>query len=154
MAHLSIVGSHVINGVAELHSSILKKEIFKDFYDIWPDKFQNKTNGITPRRWLLQCNPGLAELISEKIGEAWYTDLFQLKKLEAFIGDGKFLNRLAQIKLENKIKFSRQIKKDYNIDVDPSSIFDVQVKRIHEYKRQLLNCLHIITLYNRNYLNL
>ncbi|KAF0989776.1 hypothetical protein HZS_1655, partial [Henneguya salminicola] len=149
MAILSIVGSHTINGVSELHSNILKREIFKDFYEIWPNKFQNKTNGITPRRWLLQCNPLLAKLISEKIGENWYTDLYELKQLEAFMDDGKFLNALGHVKSKNKQRFARQIKKEYNIDVDPASIFDVQVKRIHEYKRQLLNCLHIITLYNR-----
>lgn len=149
MARLSIVGSHTINGVAELHTEIIKHEIFKDFYEIWPEKFQNKTNGITPRRWLLECNPALSDLICERIEECWITDLYQLKKLEDFIDDNKFLNRLAQIKMENKQKFARYIKKYYDVEVDPASIFDVQVKRIHEYKRQLLNCLHIITLYNR-----
>ncbi|KII68102.1 Glycogen phosphorylase [Thelohanellus kitauei] len=149
MAVLSIVCSHTINGVSKLHTNILKNEIFKDFYDIWPMKFQNKTNGITPRRWLLQCNPGLVDLICEKIGEGWITDLFELKRLLALADDPKFLARLGEIKYQNKIKFAAYVKKTYGIDIDPTSIFDVQVKRIHEYKRQLMNCLYIITLYNR-----
>ncbi|XP_055339738.1 glycogen phosphorylase-like [Paramacrobiotus metropolitanus] len=149
MAFLSIVGSHAVNGVAALHSDLLKTTIFRDFYDMWPQKFQNKTNGITPRRWLLLCNPSLADLITEKIGEEWVRDLYQLEKLKAFIGDQQFLRRLMQFKQENKLKLVTHIKEKYGVNVNPASIFDIQVKRIHEYKRQILNCLHVITLYNR-----
>ncbi|XP_060711693.1 glycogen phosphorylase, muscle form [Hemiscyllium ocellatum] len=149
MAHLCIVGAHAVNGVARIHSEILKKTIFKDFYEIEPEKFQNKTNGITPRRWLVLCNPGLADIIAEKIGEDYIFDLDQLKKLLSFVNDEGFIRAVAKVKQENKLKFSVYLEKTYKVKINPNSMFDVQVKRIHEYKRQLLNCLHIITFYNR-----
>lgn len=149
MAHLSIIGSHAVNGVAALHSDILKASLFKDFYEMTPEKFQNKTNGITPRRWLLLCNPGLSEIICEKIGEDWPVRLEQLAGLRKFAKDPNFQRQIAQVKQENKVKLAALLEKDYGIKINPSSMFDIQVKRIHEYKRQLLNCLHIITLYNR-----
>ncbi|XP_072485922.1 glycogen phosphorylase, liver form [Notamacropus eugenii] len=149
MAHLCIVGSHAVNGVAKIHSDIVKTKVFKDFSEIEPDKFQNKTNGITPRRWLLLCNPGLADLIAERIGEDYVKDLSQLTKLHSFVSDDGFLREVSNIKQENKLKFSQFLEKEYKVKINPSSMFDVQVKRIHEYKRQLMNCLHIITMYNR-----
>uniref|UniRef100_A0A5F9CGI7 Alpha-1,4 glucan phosphorylase n=1 Tax=Oryctolagus cuniculus TaxID=9986 RepID=A0A5F9CGI7_RABIT len=149
MAHLCIVGSHAVNGVAKIHSDIIKTQVFKDFSELEPDKFQNKTNGITPRRWLLLCNPGLAELIAEKIGEDYVRDLSQLTRLHSFLGDDVFLREIANVKQENKLKFSQFLEKEYKVKINPSSMFDVHVKRIHEYKRQLLNCLHVITMYNR-----
>lgn len=114
-----------------------------------PEKFQNKTNGITPRRWLLLCNPSLSDLIAEKIGEDWIIHLEQLAKLKPLAKDPVFQRNIRQIKQENKLKLTNLIDKDYGVHINPSSMFDIQVKRIHEYKRQLLNCLHIITLYNR-----
>ncbi|XP_044520683.1 glycogen phosphorylase, liver form isoform X3 [Gracilinanus agilis] len=149
MAHLCIVGSHAVNGVAKIHSDIVKTKVFNDFSEIEPDKFQNKTNGITPRRWLLLCNPGLAELIAEKIGEDYVKDLSQLTKLRSFVHDDIFLCEVSNVKQENKLKFSQFLEKEYKVKINLSSMFDVQVKRIHEYKRQLMNCLHIITMYNR-----
>ncbi|XP_051901056.1 glycogen phosphorylase, muscle form [Pristis pectinata] len=149
MAHLCIVGSHAVNGVARIHSDILKKTIFKDFYELEPNKFQNKTNGITPRRWLVLCNSGLADVIAEKIGEDYICDLDQLKKLLGFVNDEGFIRAVAKVKQENKLKFSAYLEKTYKVKINPNSMFDVQVKRIHEYKRQLLNCLHVITFYNR-----
>uniref|UniRef100_A0A9J8D429 Alpha-1,4 glucan phosphorylase n=1 Tax=Cyprinus carpio carpio TaxID=630221 RepID=A0A9J8D429_CYPCA len=149
MAHLCVVGSHAVNGVARIHSDIVKTTVFKDFCDIEPEKFQNKTNGITPRRWLLLCNPGLADIIAEKIGEEFLTDLFQLRKLLDFVDDSVFIRDVANVKQENKLKFAAYLESEYKVNINPESIFDIQVKRIHEYKRQLLNCLHVITLYNR-----
>uniref|UniRef100_A0A803Y796 Alpha-1,4 glucan phosphorylase n=1 Tax=Meleagris gallopavo TaxID=9103 RepID=A0A803Y796_MELGA len=149
MAHLCIVGSHAVNGVAKIHSEIIKSEVFRDFAELEPDKFQNKTNGITPRRWLLLCNPGLAELIAEKIGEDYVRDLSQLAKLHEFVDDDLFIREVAKVKQENKVKFALYLEKEYGVKINPSSMFDVHVKRIHEYKRQLMNCLHIITMYNR-----
>uniref|UniRef100_A0A670ZEI4 Alpha-1,4 glucan phosphorylase n=1 Tax=Pseudonaja textilis TaxID=8673 RepID=A0A670ZEI4_PSETE len=149
MAHLCIVGSHAVNGVAWIHSEILKATVFKDFYEFEPHKFQNKTNGITPRRWLVLCNPGLAEVIAERIGEDYIADLDQLRKLLNFVDDESFIRDVAKVKQENKLKFSAYLEKEYKVKINPNSLFDVQVKRIHEYKRQLLNCLHVITLYNR-----
>ncbi|XP_025872179.1 glycogen phosphorylase, brain form isoform X2 [Vulpes vulpes] len=149
MAHLCVIGSHVVNGVARIHSEIVKQSVFKDFYELEPEKFQNKTNGITPRRWLLLCNPGLADTIVEKIGEGFLTDLSQLKKLLPLVDDEALIRDVAKVKQENKLKFSAFLEKEYKVKINPSSMFDVHVKRIHEYKRQLLNCLHIITLYNR-----
>uniref|UniRef100_A0A8C1VX38 Alpha-1,4 glucan phosphorylase n=1 Tax=Cyprinus carpio TaxID=7962 RepID=A0A8C1VX38_CYPCA len=153
MAHLCVVGSHAVNGVARIHSDIVKTTVFKDFCDIEPEKFQNKTNGITPRRWLLLCNPGLADIIAEKIGEEFLTDLFQLRKLLDFVDDSMFIRDVANVKQENKLKFAAYLESEYKVNINPESIFDIQVKRIHEYKRQLLNCLHVITLYNsKNYM--
>uniref|UniRef100_A0A8C1L012 Alpha-1,4 glucan phosphorylase n=1 Tax=Cyprinus carpio TaxID=7962 RepID=A0A8C1L012_CYPCA len=149
MAHLCIVGSHAVNGVARIHSDILKATVFKDFYEMDPHKFQNKTNGITPRRWLVMCNPGLAEVIAERIGEDFIRDLDQLKKLRNFVNDEAFIRDIAKVKQENKLKFAVHLEEHYKVKINPNSMFDVQVKRIHEYKRQLLNCLHIITFYNR-----
>uniref|UniRef100_A0A8C9WE85 Alpha-1,4 glucan phosphorylase n=1 Tax=Scleropages formosus TaxID=113540 RepID=A0A8C9WE85_SCLFO len=149
MAHLCIVGSHAVNGVARIHSDILKATVFKDFYEMDPYKFQNKTNGITPRRWLVMCNPGLAEVIAERIGDDFIRDLDQLKKLIKFVNDDAFIRDVAKVKQENKMKFAVHLEEHYKVKINPNSMFDLQVKRIHEYKRQLLNCLHIITFYNR-----
>ncbi|XP_015257509.1 PREDICTED: glycogen phosphorylase, muscle form-like [Cyprinodon variegatus] len=126
-----------------------KRTVFKDFYEMDPEKFQNKTNGITPRRWLVMCNPGLAEVIAERIGEDYIRDLDQLKKLLDFVDDNAFIRDVAKIKQENKLKLAAHLEEHYKVKINANSMFDVQVKRIHEYKRQLLNCLHIITLYNR-----
>jgi len=149
MAHLAIIGSHSVNGVAALHTEILKKQVFKEFHDIFPEKFNNKTNGITQRRWLKLGNPALAKLISQKIGEGWITDLYKLKELERWTDEKKFQREWELVKLENKKKLAYCIKKTLDVDINVHSIFDVQVKRIHEYKRQLLNIFHVITLYNR-----
>ncbi|KAL1509272.1 hypothetical protein ABEB36_004035 [Hypothenemus hampei] len=149
MANLSIVGSHAVNGVARIHSEIIKSDLFKDFYELSPEKFQNKTNGITPRRWLLLCNPGLSDLISERIGENWIVHLDDLQKIKAFAKDPTFQRAVMKVKQENKLRLAQLLEKDYGVKVNPASMFDIHVKRIHEYKRQLLNCLHIITLYNR-----
>ncbi|CAG0889279.1 unnamed protein product [Darwinula stevensoni] len=148
MAHLCIVGSHAVNGVAALHSDILKKEVY-DFYEMMPEKFQNKTNGITPRRWLLLCNPGLSDVIAEKIGENWIVHLEELAKLKQFAKDPGFMRAVQTVKAENKMRLATLLNEEYGIQINAASMFDIQVKRIHEYKRQLLNCLHIITLYNR-----
>ncbi|MBT1248321.1 MULTISPECIES: glycogen/starch/alpha-glucan phosphorylase [unclassified Thermosipho (in: thermotogales)] len=147
MANLSIVGSFSINGVSKLHTEILKNSVFKDFYEIWPKKFNNKTNGITQRRWLLQCNPNLSNLINETLGDNWIINLDYLKNLEAYANDKNFLDKFFEVKQHNKKQLSNYIKKELGINVDPESIFDVQVKRLHEYKRQLLNVMHIIYLY-------
>jgi len=149
MAYMCIVGSHAVNGVARIHSEILVATIFKDFYEMEPEKFQNKTNGITPRRFLLMCNPGLAEVIAERIGEDFIRDLDQLKGLLKYVDDEAFIRDVAKVKQENKLKFSVHLEEHYKVKINPNSMFDIQVKRIHEYKRQLLNCLHIITYYNR-----
>lgn len=149
MANLCVVGSHAVNGVAFIHSEIIKHDIFKDFYEMMPEKFQNKTNGITPRRWLLQCNASLAEVIAEKIGEEWITHLEQLQKLKSFVKNAAFQREIQKVKQENKFKLAKLLEEDYGIKINATSLFDIQVKRIHEYKRQLLNCLHVITLYNR-----
>lgn len=149
MAHLSIVGAHAINGVAAIHSEIIRKDIFKDFAEMYPEKFQNKTNGITPRRWLLLCNPTLSDVIADKIGDDWITDLSQLKKLEPLILNDAFVTDVTKAKQENKMKLASILKEMSGVTVNAASMFDIQVKRIHEYKRQLLNCLHIITMYNR-----
>ena len=149
MAWLAIVGSHKVNGVAELHTEILKNTELKEWNELYPEKFLNKTNGITQRRWLLKSNPELATLITELIGDKWITDLYELKKLEQYLDDDNVLNRVSEIKLNNKEKLAKYIKDTTGIEVDPHSIFDIQVKRLHEYKRQLLNVLHIMDLYNK-----
>merc|ERR1712106_735051 len=149
MAHLAIIGAHTVNGVAAIHSELIKKTLFKPFYEFWPEKFQNKTNGITPRRWLLLCNPMLADLISEKIGDDWPVHLDELAKLKEWAADPKFQDEVMKVKQNNKNKLAAYLKEATGIDINPCSLFDIQVKRIHEYKRQLLNILHIITLYNR-----
>ena len=149
MAWLAIVGSHKVNGVAALHTEILKNSELKEWNELYPEKFLNKTNGITQRRWLLKANPELAALITELIGDKWITDLYELKKLEQYLDDDNVLRRIAEIKLHNKEKLAKYIKDTTGIEVNPHSIFDIQVKRLHEYKRQLLNVLHIMDLYNR-----
>lgn len=149
MAHLSIVGSFSVNGVARLHTEILKNQELKEFYEIYPHKFNNKTNGITQRRWLGHCNKELATLITDKIGDEWLIDLTHLKKLEQFADDETFQKEFMAIKRNNKVKLANYIKQHLNIDVDPDSIFDIQVKRLHEYKRQLMNILHVLYLYNQ-----
>ena len=149
MANLAIVGSHSINGVAAIHTEILKEQLFRDFYEMYPERFNNKTNGITPRRWLKKANPGLSDLVTEKIGDGWVTDLDELKKLAPLTEDRAFRGRWIEVKRANKKRLAAYIKSKNDISVDPDSMFDVQIKRMHEYKRQLLNVLHIITLYNR-----
>lgn len=153
MAWLAIYGSHKVNGVAALHTEILKNKELKDWYELYPEKFLNKTNGITQRRWLLQSNPQLASLITELIGDAWITDLSELKKLEAYLDDEKVLKRILDIKHEKKIELAEFLKRTQGIEINPDSIFDVQIKRLHEYKRQLLNIFQIIGLYNKLKLN-
>lgn len=148
MAHLALAGSHSINGVARLHTEILKKKEMNLFYQFFPEKFNSKTNGITHRRWLLKANRGLSELISETIGHSWINHPEELKTLEQYKYDGAFLERLSQIKRKNKEILAKRIKEQTGMIIDPSSIFDVQVKRLHAYKRQLLNVLHIMHLYN------
>lgn len=149
MANLAIVGCRKINGVSKLHTDLLEHQVFKDFYDFSPEKFTNKTNGITPRRWLKVCNRKLSDLITETIGDGWVTDLIELKKLEPFREDPEFRSRWTDIKHYNKERLSKIIFAEHEILVDTYSLFDVQVKRIHQYKRQLLNCLHAIHLYFR-----
>ncbi len=149
MAYLGIVGSFSVNGVAALHSRLLTEDLFKDFYDLWPNKFNNKTNGVTPRRWLSHCNPRLAKLITETIGNAWKKDLSQLEGLKAWVNDTQFTQQWANIKRQNKEDLSDLVQSSTGIIFDPDSLFDVQVKRIHEYKRQLLNVMHVIHLYDR-----
>jgi len=149
MANLAIIGSHAVNGVAALHTEILKTNVFKDFFTVWPGKFNNKTNGITQRRWLKLCNPGLSSLITEVIGDKWVTDLYELKKLIPYADDPEFQNKWLDIKRKNKELLAKYIMSRNNMDVNIDSLFDIHVKRLHEYKRQLLNALHVITLYNR-----
>ena len=149
MAHLACVGSHAINGVAELHSELLKSSVLKDFYDLWPEKFSNKTNGVTPRRWVVLSNPRLSSLLTETLGEEWIVDLQRLRQLESFATDSVFMEKWRNIKYSNKCEFSKIVRHRTDLVIDPGSMFDVQVKRIHEYKRQHLNLLHIIGLYNR-----
>jgi starch phosphorylase len=149
MANLAIVGSFAVNGVAALHTKILTRRIFPDFNKIYPKKFINVTNGITPRRWLVTANPLLTQLIIEKIGQEWINDLGQIKKIEKCVNDKDFIERWKRIKLENKKVLIDYIEQEHHIKINPDSIFDVQIKRFHEYKRQLLNVFHIITLYNR-----
>ncbi|MCF7971838.1 MAG: glycogen/starch/alpha-glucan phosphorylase [Methylococcaceae bacterium] len=149
MAYLAIVGSFSVNGVAELHSKLLQEGLFKDFYDLWPEKFNNKTNGVTPRRWLAACNPELAKLITETIGNKWITDLSELKKLEEFINDKKFCKKWYELQQNAKQRLIDYKKTEFDIDLNVNALFDVQVKRFHEYKRQLLNVLHVVHLYDR-----
>lgn len=149
MANLACVGSFAINGVAELHTHLLTSNILHDFYAFFPEKFSNKTNGVTPRRWMVLSNPRLTSLISEAIGDSWITDLYELKKLEALSEDTEFKARWRQVKLENKREQAAYALEKSGVELNPESMFDVQVKRIHQYKRQHLNVLHIITLYNR-----
>jgi len=154
MANLAIVGSHAVNGVAAMHTEILKTDVFRDFYEMWPEKFSNKTNGISQRRWLKEANPKLSDLITEAIGEGWVTDLFQLTRLAGVASDAALGDKWRAAKRANKLQLIEIIEGQYQhrgetITINPDSLFDCQVKRIHEYKRQLLNALHAITLYNR-----
>ena len=149
MANLAIVAGYSVNGVAKLHTEILKKQELRDFYEMMPEKFNNKTNGITQRRFLKHANPLLSDWITDKIGDGWVTDLSQLEKLMLYVDDPKARQDFMQIKYKNKVRLAKYIKENNGIDVDPNYIFDVQVKRLHEYKRQLLNILHVMYLYNQ-----
>ena len=149
MAHLAVVGTHSTNGVAEIHTGLLRTHLLNDFAEMFPERFNNKTNGVTPRRWLLAANPALAELISEAIGDAWITDLGNLSALKPLAGDAAFRDRFRRAKRSAKNRFTDWLRSTTGQIVDPDSIFDCQIKRIHEYKRQLLNVLHIVVLYNR-----
>ena len=149
MAFMAIAASFSVNGVAKLHTEILKNQELRDFYEMMPEKFNNKTNGITQRRFLLHANPKLAKWISDKIGDAWITDLSEVSKLKSYIDDDKALEEFMQIKYENKLRLIEYIKEHNGVELDPNSIFDIQVKRLHEYKRQLLNILHVMSLYNK-----
>ena len=149
MAYLSVVGSTKVNGVAALHTQLLKKNLFSTFHELYPSKLINMTNGITPRRWLLACNPALSELITEKVGDEWPKNLDQLRSISGLAEDTDFQNRFMEIKRANKVVFADFVLKDSGIVLDPDALFDVQIKRLHEYKRQHLNLLHILTLYRR-----
>ena len=149
MAHLAIVAGYSVNGVARLHTEILKKQELKDFYEMMPQKFNNKTNGITQRRFLLHGNPLLAKWVTAHVGDEWITDLPKIKELTLYVDDEKAQHEFMNIKYQNKVRLAKFIKEHNNIDVDPRSIFDVQVKRLHEYKRQLMNILHVMYLYNQ-----
>jgi starch phosphorylase len=149
MAYLAIVGSFSVNGVAALHSKLLREGLFKDFAELWPEKFNNKTNGVTQRRWLAACNKGLAKLINETIGTEWTTDLMQLKRLAEFSDDPKFQKKWRAVKQQNKARLAADIGEKTGLQISVDTLFDVQVKRIHEYKRQLLNLLHAVHLYDR-----
>jgi starch phosphorylase len=149
MAYLAIVGSYSVNGVADLHSNLLRQGLFRSFYELWPEKFNNKTNGVTQRRWMAWSNPGLSELISNTIGEEWITDLQQLHRLAPHANDAGFRARWAEVKRENKRRLAALVERECGVGFDPDAMFDVHVKRIHEYKRQLLNVLHIVHLYDR-----
>ncbi|MCL2357094.1 MAG: glycogen/starch/alpha-glucan phosphorylase [Defluviitaleaceae bacterium] len=154
MAHLAIVGSHSINGVAAIHSNILKEIELRDFYEIYPEKFNNKTNGITPRRWIAKCNPRLSSLITNSLGSKdWISDLSQLSNLKPLADDANFQENFMRVKRENKVELSNYFRSEYGIGVDPDSIFDIQVKRLHEYKRQLMCIFQVIDMYNTIKLN-
>ena len=153
MANLSIIGSHSVNGVSAIHTEILKHDVFREFYDLQPWKFNNKTNGVSPRRFLMQANPSLTRLITEYIGEGWKTDLDELEKLRAFMDDEVFLEKLCEAKKANKERLAKFIADKQEIKVDTDSVFDVHVKRIHAYKRQLLTAFKILNLYNRIKIN-
>ena len=149
MAHLAVVGSFSVNGVAQLHSDLLKQGLFSRFFELWPEKFNNKTNGVTQRRWLAQCNPGLRQLLVDTIGDGWITDLSQLKGIEAHIEDAEFRQKWDAVKQHNKERLAQLVRVRCGVEFEPTALFDVQVKRMHEYKRQLLNALHAVHLYLR-----
>jgi starch phosphorylase len=149
MAHLATVGSHAINGVAALHSELLKDSVLKDFYELWPERFSNKTNGVTPRRFLALANPGLRELLDDTIGDGWLTDLYQLRGLEAYADDTAFHGQWRAVKRANKARLADFVRSTAGVGLNPDWLFDIQVKRIHEYKRQHLNVLNIVTQYRR-----
>src|SRR6266702_3800535 len=149
MAHLAIVASHAVNGVSALHSDLIRTSLVPEFAQLWPQKFSNKTNGVAPRRWLLKANPHLSRLLCESIGDAWITDLSELRKIEPFANDASFQGRFAEVNVQNKLKLARIIRDETGVITDPNSMFDVQIKRIHEYKRQLLNVLRVMHDYLR-----
>jgi starch phosphorylase len=149
MAYLAIVGSYSVNGVAELHSKLLVEGLFRDFAELWPQRFNNKTNGVTQRRWLAACNPDLSKLISEKIGDGWKIELTELEGLAAYADDPDFQARWRAVKLANKKRLAADLGNKTGLEISTDMLFDVQVKRIHEYKRQLLNVLHAVHLYDR-----
>ncbi len=149
MGHLAVVGSHKVNGVAQLHTNLMKETIFADFDEFFPGKLINKTNGITPRRWLNQANHSLAQLIHQHIGKEWLKDLSQLRRLLPLAENVEFQQHFQEIKYANKQRLSQFFQSKLHLNIDPNSLFDIQIKRIHEYKRQLLNLLHVITRYNR-----
>ena len=149
MAHLATIGSHVVNGVAELQSRLLREVILKDFAEMWPEKFQNKTNGVTPRRFMRLANPALSQLITSKIGDGWLTDLEQLAKLEQYADEPRFQASWRDVKQQNKQRLATLLQQTCGVVVNVDSMFDIMVKRLHEYKRQLLKALHIIWLYHR-----
>jgi len=149
MAHLATVGSHAVNGVAALHSELLKSSVLKDFYEMWPERFSNKTNGVTPRRFVALANPGLRALIDDTIGGDWLSDLVKLRGLESFVDDATFRGKWRAVKRANKARLAEYVLRETGVDLNPDWLFDIQVKRIHEYKRQHLNVLHIVTLYHR-----
>ena len=149
MAFLSVVSSSSVNGVAALHTKLLQERLLSDFAEVYPDRFNNKTNGITPRRWLLGCNPELSKLIDGKVSSGWMTDLEKLRELEAYAGDTSFQEDFMAIKLRNKKLLGEIIEQKIGLEIDPEAVFDSQIKRLHEYKRQHLNLLHILTLYRR-----
>lgn len=147
MAHLAVIGSHAVNGVAALHTELLKRDVLKDFAELTPEKFSNKTNGVTPRRWLHHCNPDLSALVTDAIGPNWITNLDELEKLAPYASDAGFVEKIAAIKRKNKVSFSNYVNQKLGLKFDPDSLFDVQIKRLHEYKRQLLNALYVVRLY-------
>lgn len=149
MAYLAIVGSFSVNGVAGLHTELLKEGLFQDFFELWPAKFNNKTNGVTQRRWLSHCNPGLRDLLCETIGDGWQNDLSEISKLKPYAQDASFRQRWREVKQQNKAKMAEAVARRTGVQFDTDAMFDVQVKRIHEYKRQLLNVLHVVHLYDR-----
>ncbi len=149
MAHLAVVGSHSVNGVAKLHTELIKSHLLRDFHEMFPERFNNKTNGVTPRRWIQACNPSLAKLITERIGDGWVKDLERLRDLEPHAEDPAFRARLREVKRANKVALGKIIRRELGFEADPASLFDVQIKRLHEYKRQLLNAIHIVALYLR-----
>ncbi len=147
MANLAVIGSHAVNGVAALHTDLLKRDVLRDFAELSPEKFSNKTNGVTPRRWLHHCNPPLSNLITEAIGDGWLTDLDQLEKLAPLANDASFVQKVREVKRANKVSFANYVQQKLHLRFDPDSLFDVQIKRLHEYKRQLLDALHVVRLY-------
>jgi starch phosphorylase len=149
MAHLAVVGSHSVNGVAALHTELLRRDVLPDFAAMYPERFNNKTNGVTPRRWLAWCNPRLSKLITSRIGKGWETDLDRLRKLEEHLGDAEFRASFREVKQQNKNDLARHVSDLRSVSLDPEAIFDVQIKRLHEYKRQLLNALHVVVLWMR-----
>ena len=149
MAHLAIAGSHSTNGVAALHTQLLRTTTVKDMAEVFPERFSNRTNGVTPRRWLLLANPSLAELITDALGDSWITDLEQLTRLRLLAKDEGFRDFFRSAKREAKFRCAHWLRSTFDITVDPDAIFDCQIKRVHEYKRQLLNALRIVVLYNR-----